>query len=201
MSGDPFGRRLLERVLFITQPTTACRAPPAETNGSSSKNPFLGRNQSPQGNIVGTVGHIKAHLPLYGRYRGRDEWRFPNVVMKRTVAVFLAVVCVLAQNVARGEGDWEITPQSDQALRRGLEWLDRNQGPEGNWDSNDLGLVSMGALAFMAAGHTPGVGRYGRTIERSLDYVLTKARPIGRSANSPSPSLLFNCADRRPRHV
>ena len=32
----------------------------------------------------------------------------------------------------------------DLALERGIEWLAKNQGAEGNWESNDLGLVSMG---------------------------------------------------------
>jgi hypothetical protein len=80
---------------------------------------------------------------------------------------------------ARAEGDWEVTPQSQQALERGLEWLARNQGPEGNWGSNDLGLVSMGALAFLSAGHLPGKGKYGESVSRSLDYVLRNAKPSG----------------------
>lgn len=81
--------------------------------------------------------------------------------------------------VAHAEGDWEITPQSEAALERGLKWLERNQGPEGNWESNDLGLVGMGALAFLAAGHTPGRGRYGNAVEKALDYMLKKAKPSG----------------------
>src|SRR5205823_3961046 len=77
------------------------------------------------------------------------------------------------------EGDWEVTPQSEAALERGLSWLARNQGPEGNWESNDLGLVSMGALAFLSSGHTPGRGKYGDTVERALEYVLKNAKPSG----------------------
>jgi hypothetical protein len=80
---------------------------------------------------------------------------------------------------ARGEGDWEITPESEAALERGLAWLARHQGPEGNWESNDLGLVGMGALAFLAAGHTPGQGQYGDVVERALAYVLEHAQPSG----------------------
>src|SRR4051794_6620496 len=79
----------------------------------------------------------------------------------------------------RAEGDWETTPQGDLALEHGLEWLARNQGPEGNWESNDLGLVGMGALAFLSAGHTPGVGRYGQAAERAIGYVLRNAKPSG----------------------
>jgi hypothetical protein len=80
---------------------------------------------------------------------------------------------------ARGEGDWEITPQSREALDRGLQWLARNQGPKGNWDSNDLGLVSLGALAFLADGHTPGRGPYGDNVQRAIDFVLSSAKPSG----------------------
>jgi hypothetical protein len=61
----------------------------------------------------------------------------------------------------------------------GLQWLARTQGPNGNWGSNDLGLVGLGALAFMAAGHAPGRGQYGDVIQRAVDYVVDNARPSG----------------------
>jgi hypothetical protein len=97
--------------------------------------------------------------------------------MKPALIGLLVVACSLSSQVAFAEGPWEITPASQQALDRGLEWLDKNQGSEGNWTSNDLGLVSMGALAFMAAGHSPGRGRYGRTVQRTLEYVMNHAKP------------------------
>jgi len=73
----------------------------------------------------------------------------------------------------------EITPESRAALDLGLEWLAANQGPDGNWGSNDLGLVSLGALAFLADGHTPGKGRYGANVDKALNYVLKNAKPSG----------------------
>jgi len=76
-------------------------------------------------------------------------------------------------------GDWEITAESELALERGLEWLARNQGPQGNWDSDDLGLVSTGVLAFLAAGHMPGRGKYGEVVDRALKYVVRSAKPSG----------------------
>lgn len=99
--------------------------------------------------------------------------KFSGTLLMTTLASWPSV------QSARAEGDWETTPQSELALERGLEWLARNQGPEGNWDSRDLGLVSMGALAFLAAGHTPGRGKFGAACERALDYVLKKAQPTG----------------------
>lgn len=98
--------------------------------------------------------------------------------------ILLALSLVVAHSqgtvkIARAEGEWEITPASELALKRGLEWLARNQGPQGNWESNDLGLVGLGALAFLADGHLPGRGRYGDVVERALDYVIRNAKPSG----------------------
>ena len=95
-----------------------------------------------------------------------------------------ASICALlfmcgSSGLAWGDSAWEITPQSRQALDRGLQWLQRNQGREGNWTSRDLGLVSMGLLAFLSDGHTPGRGRYGLVQKNALDYVLRNARPSG----------------------
>lgn len=98
----------------------------------------------------------------------------------RTVYFLLALpLSIGAAAVARAEGDWEITPKSEESLYLGLQWLASNQGAEGNWESNDLGLVAMGALAFMAAGHAPGRGRFGEAASRALDYVVRHERPSG----------------------
>ncbi|MAD80943.1 MAG: squalene--hopene cyclase [Pirellulaceae bacterium] len=105
----------------------------------------------------------------------------------------IAVCCLLALVCpVHAEGDWETTPESEQALERGLQWLADNQGPEGNWTSNDLGLVGMGALAFMAAGHQPGRGRHGPTVKRALDYVIDRAKPSGLLNISNSQRDMYN---------
>jgi hypothetical protein len=100
--------------------------------------------------------------------------------MRMQLAVIAVVwaVCLIGGR-AWAEGDWEITPQSEAALERGLAWIAQNQGAEGNWQSNDLGLVSMGALAFLADGHLPGRGKYGPNVEKAINYVLTHAKPSG----------------------
>lgn len=73
----------------------------------------------------------------------------------------------------------ELTTESEAALSRGLTWLAKNQGADGSWGTSDLGLVSMGALAFMSAGHAPGRGQYGRELERALEFIVTRSRPSG----------------------
>ncbi|MEX0867637.1 MAG: squalene--hopene cyclase, partial [Pirellulales bacterium] len=76
-------------------------------------------------------------------------------------------------------GPWEVTPQSQVALSRGLAWLARSQGPNGNWGSADLGLVALGSLAFLAAGHLPGRGSLGKVPQRALEHIMRSARPDG----------------------
>jgi hypothetical protein len=77
------------------------------------------------------------------------------------------------------DGDWEITPESEAAVERGLAWLAANQEAGGNWGSKDLGLVGVGALAFLSTGHMPGVGRYGDHCERALNFIVANAKPSG----------------------
>jgi hypothetical protein len=86
----------------------------------------------------------------------------------------------------------EFTSVSKTALSHGLDWLARNQTADGNWTSNDLGLVSLGALAFLSAGHPPGRGQYGETVERALDYVVMNAKPSGLLNISNSQRDMYN---------
>ncbi|HYW78277.1 MAG TPA: prenyltransferase/squalene oxidase repeat-containing protein [Thermoguttaceae bacterium] len=77
------------------------------------------------------------------------------------------------------DSTWESSSQAAIAVERGLGWLAANQGSAGNWGSSDLGLVGLGALAFLAAGHAPGRSKYGTTVARALDFILSSAKPSG----------------------
>ena len=100
----------------------------------------------------------------------------PGNVMIVSVTMFLCGLSTI--NVCTGQSQ-DFTVASEQALDTGLKWLAANQGEEGNWRSNDLGLVGMGALAFMASGEAPGRGEYGTEVQRAIDYVLDNAKPSG----------------------
>ncbi|MCZ7646724.1 MAG: terpene cyclase/mutase family protein [Planctomycetota bacterium] len=72
----------------------------------------------------------------------------------------------------------EIEPRQDQAIEKGLNWLSKNQGRDGAWGSAGSGgqyrmaMTSLAGLAFLAAGQTPGRGKYGRTVEQAIDFIL-----------------------------
>ena len=91
----------------------------------------------------------------------------------------LAAAIIMSASTVRAEGKWETNAAAEQASELGLKWLASNQGKEGNWESQDLGLVSMGALAFLSTGNTPETGKYRENVRRALDYILANAKPSG----------------------
>jgi hypothetical protein len=117
---------------------------------------------------------------------GCVRWAFPVLVLTGWFAAALSTRSLHA------EGDWEITANSESALRVGLDWLAHEQGPEGDWGSSDLGLVGMGALAFLAAGHTPGHGPYGSNVQKAIDDMLRHARPSGLLNVADSQRDMYN---------
>lgn len=94
-------------------------------------------------------------------------------------AILLTLLACAPDSRSTAADELEINASSEAALSLGLQWLANNQGEEGNWRCNDLGLVGMGALAFMAAGHAPGRGKYGAEVQKALDFVVGNARPSG----------------------
>jgi hypothetical protein len=112
--------------------------------------------------------------------------------MTRQFAILAITGILFVASALRAEDDWEITTESEQALEHGLQWLAATQGPDGTWTSNDLGLVSMGALAFASAGHAPGRGKHGAVLDRALHYVVNNAKPSGLLNISNSQRDMYN---------
>ena len=70
----------------------------------------------------------------------------------------------------------------DIAIERGLEYLLSAQKDDGSFHGQFGDTVAVPALASMAClatGHVPGDAKYGRLIEKSLDFVLEKHDDAG----------------------
>jgi hypothetical protein len=78
-----------------------------------------------------------------------------------------------------------ITRQTDQAIDKGLEFLQRARNVrDGSFGTNqyagNVAVTSLAGIAFMAGGHQPNRGRYGRVVTEALRFVLSQENRDGR---------------------
>lgn len=73
--------------------------------------------------------------------------------------------------------------QLDRAIARGLESLHTMQDARGCW--RDRGnrphpaVTALAVMAFLSAGHVPGEGRYGQTVEKGIRWTLSQQQANG----------------------
>jgi hypothetical protein len=99
------------------------------------------------------------------------------------------------------EGPDSLAARVDTAVTRGLDYLRREQSTDGSWRADigyklmedyrvtsdvleqrrrgggHVGVSSLALIAFLAGGHVPGRGPYGKVLERGIRYVLGCVNP------------------------
>ncbi len=79
--------------------------------------------------------------------------------------------------------DADTQKKVDDAIVRALDFLASQQLPEGAWRSDSYGectaATSLACMAFMSAGHTPGVGPYGDLINKGIRWVMSRQEDNG----------------------
>jgi len=79
----------------------------------------------------------------------------------------------------RGGGNTALAdppPNPDAAIARGLSFLARQQNSDGSFDGGGPRVATTGLclLAFLSAGHTPDIGRYGLNVRNAVDFLLNQ---------------------------
>jgi len=89
-----------------------------------------------------------------------------------------------------------VTSEQEEAVNRGLAWLADHQNADGSWtakigfklnndfrytadDKGHLGVTSLACMAFLAGGHLPGRGKYGKNVDAGLKFVLSCVQEDG----------------------
>ncbi len=89
-----------------------------------------------------------------------------------------------------------ITDEQEAATARGLEWLAAHQNADGSWTGgvgyklNDrykstregdghVGVTALCGIAFLAGGHLPARGKYGKNLDDCVDFVLSCVQDDG----------------------
>ncbi|MCZ7643795.1 MAG: zf-HC2 domain-containing protein [Planctomycetota bacterium] len=73
---------------------------------------------------------------------------------------------------------------TESAVDKALDWLARNQEPDGSWDTvkhegkdtppPNVGATGLALLAFLGAGHTEKVGKYKETVRKAQEWLISQ---------------------------
>jgi hypothetical protein len=103
------------------------------------------------------------------------------LVVQLSVALVAMALVVLAGR-ARAAGPPERT-ETEQAIDSALEYLQRAQDADGAWRAwhgrKNAAITGLSVMAFLAAGHVPGEGRYAETVEKGIRWVLRTQQANG----------------------
>ena len=85
-----------------------------------------------------------------------------------------------------------ITPRTDQAIRRGLDFLATRQEEDGAFGPSgyrrNVAICALAGMALMASGSTPGRGPYGTHVQKCIDYLLANTHDNGFICDAPASS-------------
>jgi hypothetical protein len=104
--------------------------------------------------------------------------------MRRAWMIVL-MTCLLRATPALAQTQPAATPTSgpaaDASVRNGLAYLAKQQKADGSFDSseNKVAVTGLAVMAFLAAGNTPDVGRYGLVVRGGIDYLLAQSNAEG----------------------
>jgi hypothetical protein len=89
-----------------------------------------------------------------------------------------------AANSVEASGRTLITPDTQKAIDAGLAFLAARQHSDGWFGSGsvyrrNVAVTSLAGMAFLSAGHTPGRGRFGVTVDQAIQFILESAEPSG----------------------
>jgi prenyltransferase beta subunit len=86
--------------------------------------------------------------------------------------------------------------QIDKAISKSLKFLASQQVPSGAWRIDSYGestaATSLAVMAFLAAGHVPGEGPYGKQINQGVAWVLDHQLPNGMLVHRKSHGPMYS---------
>lgn len=126
----------------------------------------------------------------------------PTKIKQSIRWVVLAIVAAIQQaglpahaqdQPAETSGKKLVTPDAQKAIDRGLAYLAQSQGEDGGFGSGvdyrrNVAVTALCGMSFLAAGETPGRGKYGNVIQKAVDFILSSCEPNGFIVDRPSMS-------------
>ncbi len=99
------------------------------------------------------------------------------------------LIAALFAHVTNGRADdllpKHITPATQVAIKKGLDFLAKSQADDGSFTHSPDGqgypmaMTSLAGMAFLANGSTPSRGPYAQNVSRIVEYLINNVQPSG----------------------
>ena len=105
--------------------------------------------------------------------------------MRTAALTALAAFCVAAlpaSTALAADPTTFVTKNVQDAVGKALSHLRKTQNPDGSWGSASYGrhpaITGLACMALMAQGNVPGRGRYGKSVERGIKFLMKNVAPL-----------------------
>jgi hypothetical protein len=118
-------------------------------------------------------------------------------VLRHSKCVLTAVVIALfLRSPAFSQKNTVRDKRVDRAIVRALDFLSKQQKPSGAWEIKQFGestaATSLAVMSFMAAGHLPGEGPYGKQLNQAIKWVVDHQQSNGQIVAQTSHGPMYS---------
>lgn len=103
--------------------------------------------------------------------------------MKRLICVILAGCAALSATNPAYAKKKQRDKKADAAVRRALDYLAREQSPQGYWQANGgqyrIAMTALCGMAMLCEGSSTTGGRYRKNVAKAVSYLISEAKPNG----------------------
>jgi hypothetical protein len=96
---------------------------------------------------------------------------------RRFLVIVVTGISLLAREPARAaENSDPLPPELDASIARGLSFLAKQQNADGSFESGGpkVAMTGLSVLAFLSAGSSQDIGKYGLTVRSALEFLLSQ---------------------------
>ena len=105
----------------------------------------------------------------------------------KTIAVALLLTGITLPSL---QGD-EIPKEYQDAIKKGLTWMSRNQHKDGHWEATGgqypITMTALGGMTMLMEGSTIREGQYRDNIRRAVDFLMARCQANGMIGNPNIP--------------
>jgi hypothetical protein len=108
--------------------------------------------------------------------------------MNRSLVFVVSATFLLLLAAGPRAGANELPPKYEEAVAKGLDWLAKQQFPDGHWEGHagqpyPMAMTGLAGMAFLMEGSTLRDGKYQLQIRKAVDWFIKRSQTNGLLGN------------------